>query len=298
MLGQALVAIQVGLVIAALWLGYGMGRTLVQGSDTPDIALPPLENQAREEQTLEAYRVITSRDLFHTAQEPAPVAPPPVKISKSAFAVRLVGTATSPDEIDESLAILESKVSGKKMVVRVGDPLFGATVDSIDRSRVVVMNKGKLEEIVPPENPKAAASKARPKRQRIGSLAAAARAKRARKPVPAPAVPTVAKSPPRARLPAGLLGQGGLLSQARLVRLPGGDDSPGAYSVTRLRKGSSAEKAGFQNGDVLISLNGVELSDAASTLQQMRNADLSVGILVEVDRDGERVTIELGPEDL
>ena len=76
------------------------------------------------------------------------------------------------------------------------------------------------------------------------------------------------------------------------------DDSPGAYSVTRLRKGSSAEKAGFQNGDVLISLNGVELSDAASTLQQMRNADLSEGILVEVDRDGERVTIELGPEDL
>ena len=174
MLGQALVAIQVGLVIAALWLGYGMGRTLVQGSDTPDIALPPLENQAREEQTLEAYRVITSRDLFHTAQEPAPVAPPPVKISKSAFAVRLVGTATSPDEIDESLAILESKVSGKKMVVRVGDPLFGATVDSIDRSRVVVMNKGKLEEIVPPENPKAAASKARPKRRSPAVVTAAA----------------------------------------------------------------------------------------------------------------------------
>ena len=303
MLGQGLVAIQVSLVIAALWLGYGMGSTLIQGSDTPDIALPPLEAQEREALTLEAYRVITTRDLFRTAKLPEPVAPPEVKIGKSAFAVRLIGTAASPDEVDESVAILESKVSGNKMVVRVGDPLFGATVNAIDRSRVVVMNKGKLEEIVPPQAPTPGGPKASPKRptrQRIGSLASAARNRRAgarRKPKP-PAIPTVKKSPPKKPVAEGLLGRGGLLSQARLVRLPAEEGSPGAYSITRLRKGGSAEKAGFQNGDVLISLNGVQLLDAASTLQQIREVNLSTGIQVVVDRDGERVMIELGPEDL
>ena len=300
MLGQALVAVQVSLVIAALWLGYDMGSSLLQRSDTPDIAVRPLDPQEREELTLEAYNAISQRDLFQTAKQPEPVIQPTVKIEKSAFAVRLIGTAASPDEAKESVAILESKVSGNKMVVRVGDPLFGATVNSIDRSRVVVMNKGQLEEIVPPEAPKVGGAKPTAKRQRLGSLAAAARAKRARKNKTLNRVvpPTAKKRTPTPPAASGLLGRGGLLSQARLVRLPKTEDTPGAYSVTRLRKGGSAEKAGFQNGDVLVALNGIALTDAASTLEQIRDVDVSGGVQVEVDRNGERVTIDLGPEDL
>ena len=81
-------------------------------------------------------------------------------------------------------------------------------------------------------------------------------------------------------------------------RVPDGANGSGAYSVTRLRKGGMAEKLGFQEGDVLVSLNGNPLSDAAKTLQQLRDADMSKPLEFEVDREGERLTIDVSPEDL
>lgn len=298
MLGQALVALQVSLVLAALWLGYGLTSTLVRAVETTDVKLPPIEAPEHPSQTLEAYGLISDRDLFHTAQAPAPVVQPTVEIKKSAFAVKLIGTAASPNEDNASVAILESNVSGNKMVVRVGDPLFGATVDSIDRKRVVVKNQGRLEEIVPPEKgkPGKPRAKGKGKRRQLGALAAAAaKARRNRAQSIAPRGP---KAVPAKRAPVGLLSTGGLLSQVRLSRVPDGSDSPGAYSVSRLRKGGAAHKAGFEDGDVLVSLNGIELSDAVSTLREIRDADVAETILVEVDRNGQRLTIELEPEDL
>jgi type II secretory pathway component PulC len=141
--------VQISLGALAAYLIYGTVAPLVGETSVPEAVVPeavPVSEQAYER---ERYRVITERNLFRTpevAPEPEPEPPPEEAIAESDLKLTLLGTAVfgSPDL---STAVVTRAGSGEVQVVRIGDEIEGATVERIERRRLVVRNRGKLEQI-------------------------------------------------------------------------------------------------------------------------------------------------------
>jgi hypothetical protein len=140
--------VQVSLGALAAYLLYGAVAPLVGETSVPEAVIPdapPLTEQAVDR---ERYAVISERNLFRTvevAPEPEPE-PPEETIEESSLRLTLVGTAVfgSPEL---STAAVAPTGSGEVEVVRIGDDIDGATVERIERKRLVVRNRGKLEQI-------------------------------------------------------------------------------------------------------------------------------------------------------
>ena len=295
MIAQALIGIQGLLLLSIAYFGYQLVTTLLISPSAPEIRVPEAHRTEPGNRAFERYIIIGERDLFNTAESAEPPSPSLEKIETSKFAVQLIVTLASPDEPEESVAMLESTISGAKMVVRVGDDLFGATVERIERNRVVVLNEDQLEEIVPRERDARLAGPGRnggktARKVRPGRRTGAARARRSRQ---SQSISERLRqiSKPRG---SGLLGPGGILSQARLVRVPS-EDGGRALSLTKIQNGSALEAAGFQDGDVQLSVNGTDLGDGAAGLRALRDIDTAERVSVEVNRGGETLTFELGP---
>jgi hypothetical protein len=141
--------VQVSLGALAAYLVYGAVAPLVGETSVPEAVIPdvaPVSEQAIERGR---YDVITERNLFRTpeaAPPPEPEAPPEEAIEESALKLTLLGTAVfgSPDR---SSAVVTRTGSGEVQVVRVGDAIEGATLERIERRRLVLRNRGKLEQI-------------------------------------------------------------------------------------------------------------------------------------------------------
>lgn len=66
--------------------------------------------------------------------------------------------------------------------------------------------------------------------------------------------------------------------------------------ISTVLPGMPAEKVGFEDGDVVVSVNGVEMNDSEALIQFVgENADEKLAYLIE--RDGERIFYEVVPED-
>lgn len=76
------------------------------------------------------------------------------------------------------------------------------------------------------------------------------------------------------------------------VLLGGEDDTSQIVGVT---PGSGAEKAGIESGDRLVSINGrdVDASDRQSLRAAMEGIELGDTVPVEIERDGERMSLEV-----
>jgi C-terminal processing protease CtpA/Prc len=70
-------------------------------------------------------------------------------------------------------------------------------------------------------------------------------------------------------------------------------EAAGGYRVTAVTEGSPAAQAGFRTGDVLLTLNGVALSDANHEAVHKAKGECAVGkqVTYKVRRDGAEKTL-------
>ena len=177
--------------------------------------------------------------------------------------LRLLGTAAARD-VDRSRAAIQDEKTRKHIVVAVGDELEGHTrvrVKDIQRSRVVLDNRGKLEELALHDNDDRPMLKARRS-----------------------SVREARRKPPKNTLNerlAKINGQDGqgisnLLSSARIV--PEYDKASGemlGMKVDTIKADSLLKKLGLQNGDIITEVNGIvvdRLEATSKIFEELANA--------------------------
>jgi general secretion pathway protein C len=187
--------------------------------------------------------------------------------------LRLLGTAAANQEA-RSRAAIEDQKTKKHMVVAVGDRIEGhgrVRVTAIGRTRVILDNAGRSEELVLHEDDP---SRQAPKRARRT-------AKRA------PRVPArEARESLNSRLEA-LAGDDGegiarLLSSARVVPYYADGEMQG-MKVDKIEANSAFQRLGLQDGDVITEVNGIVVDQLEATnaiFEEIATADaIEIGAL-------------------
>ena len=193
--------------------------------------------------------------------------------------LRLLGTAAARD-VDRSRAAIQDEKTRKHIVVAVGDELAGHTrvrVRDIQRSRVVLDNRGKLEELAlhdEDDRPKLKAKRPRVREAR-------------RKPLKDTLNDRLAKIN-------GKNGQGisSLLSSARIV--PEYDKASGemlGMKVDTIKADSLLEKIGLQNGDIITEVNGIVVDRLEATSKIFEELSSAKEINVAATRGNEGVIL-------
>lgn len=167
--------------------------------------------------------------------------------------LRLLGTAAASHP-SRSRAAIEDEKTKKHLVVAVGDPVEGhrrVRVRAIERTRVILDNAGRPEELALHEDEARPQPRARPRRD----------ARQARR---SPAN----RASLNDRLKA-LNGQGGdgiqrILSSARIV--PHYDEGEMlGMKVDAIKADSVFEKVGLENGDIITEVNGIVIDRLEAT---------------------------------
>ena len=258
---------------------------------------PPLSNEVHRIESGDAvaaasHSAILARNLFG-AQLAGEVqianaieADSDENLEATKLPLRLLGTAAARD-VDRSRAAIEDEKTRKHIVVAVGDELEGHTrvrVKDIQRSRVVLDNRGKLEELALHDDVD------RPKLE----------AKR-------PSVREARRKPPEDTLNnrlAKINGQDGqgisnLLSSARIV--PEYDKASGemlGMKVDAIKADSLFEKVGLQNGDIITEVNGIVVDRLEATSKIFEELANAKEINVAATRGNEGVILSGIADDL
>jgi type II secretion system protein C len=309
MLRAGLRALNALLVAASAYLLATGVRPLLSTAPVPEASLGAEAEGAApsasgREPSFERYRAVASRDLFRGGPPSAgPPAPPPEEvIEESDLRYRLVGTAAAARDPHRSVAVVEDESSRQTVLVRPDHELSGARVVRIERKRIVVENKGQLQEIKFEENPGALPPP--------GSPAARAAPQKGARRTPN-RVPAAMPAAPPAVTPAGLqqkvlelsaqasaaaeatAGQSqavkrtqSILTQARIIPRYAEDGAMSGLEVSSIRPGSLLEAAGFENGDLVVAVNGAPLADPGEGLKVFRELATAERFVVSVERQG------------
>lgn len=276
------------LVLSAVALGTGLKVLLfpppVEAVTLPDP--PPIE---RQERAFDRYEALASSSLFRSGAPSSAKAPAPVEeenLADSQLRVRLIGTAVNTARPERSVAIIEDEAARDRLVVRTGEQLqsSGARIVRVERKRIVVENRGKLEQIQFDERKPSGRSRAARPRRAAGPAAARSPGGVSEQ------VEAVLDAASGARMPRRRAQS--ILTQARIVPRYANDGRMSGLQVNAIRSGSLLEEAGFENGDVVIAVNGTEVSDPGQGLKIFRDLGHADRFVVEVDRSGTRTRIE------
>jgi type II secretory pathway component PulC len=186
-LAQGLRAIQVTLLAACAYLLYLSLSSLVGATPIPETSLPNLDPPTAAAKDFPRYQVIAERNLFQTPEIATAAVVVEEQLEESKLKLRLVGTTAG---VPASLSVATVEDVGKNKIdsLRVEDMISGARVVRIERKRVVLDNRGQLEQLSLDEKARA------PKRSPQNRRARAAANRRAR---PVSARPTRAARPRR-----------------------------------------------------------------------------------------------------
>ncbi len=253
-----------------------------------DSPAPSLAEQTRPQQRAAAPSVILDRNLFGAQfvgdEQVASQTEEP--LTKTKLPLRLLGTAAASSE-SRSRAAIENEKTRKHMVIAVGDLIEGfrrVRVEAIDRSRIILDNQGRPEELLLHED--------QPKRPRRSAARTARRARRR-------AAPTEIGVRDRLERLAGKDGMGvsELLSQARISPKMANGEMLG-MQIDAIKSGSFFDNAGLQNGDVITEVNGVVLDRQEATsavFEELLNSDV---IEITAQRGGAPIRLSADPLDL
>ncbi|RMD96813.1 MAG: hypothetical protein D6812_16400 [Deltaproteobacteria bacterium] len=234
---------------------------------------------------IEAYQVIEERFLFDAAHHPepeSPTQPDTEAVEETDLNVRLIGTIAGSAE--DSLAIIQEKGNNKVHILRIGEKLLDvATVVLIEPRRVLLERHGKTEELLMLAD----------KEKNL--------ARRGRKP---------SRSSARGRMVAegiyqvsqndfeieegvvqeALSDLGSILRDARVVpHLTDGQID--GFKIFNIKPNSLFRKIGLKNGDILKSVNGMEIDSPERALELFEEFKNATNISLEVDRRGSSETL-------
>lgn len=301
MLRSGVLTLNLLLVAAGVYLAATGVRTLLLSAPTPAVHLPEPAPAPPTQVSFERYRKVATRSLFRAGP---PSAEPEVpaedqELEESELRYRLIGTAAASAP-DLSLAILQDQNTRQTVLVRPGFELSEARVVRIERRRVVVENRGRLEEIRFDEDKEGAAgaTRGRPTASREAP-AASPRAmvpanRRASSPERSSAYAERLKAlreQAAASRPQAAARAQSLLTQARIVPRYAEEGQRSGLEINSIRSGSLLEQAGFENGDLVVAINGEDLSDLGHGLRTFRDLSSSEQFAVDVEREGAIVTL-------
>lgn len=220
-----------------------------------------LDKKRQKNRDKDYYEVIAERNIFNslaTGFEGVDLGNIPQDLPETPLQVVLLGTVVGPEEF--SFAVIQDKTSKDTSIYRVNDIVLNeAKIIQIERSRVVVLRNGKQEslilfeqESIPSETTSVASI---PK----GSMIKEVSENRYE----------IAKD----EFENATSNIGTLMTQARVV--PDlVDGKINGYKVFAIKPGSLYEKIGMKNGDIIKSINGLDVSSPEKALelfQQLKN---------------------------
>jgi general secretion pathway protein C len=196
---------------------------------------------------------------------------------KSGLRVKLLGTLVAANA-DWSFASIQDMVTQRSQTYMVGNSLQGATVEGIERERVIILNNGRREFIdgqpgdgafVPPSPPVAQANTAPPPNNGSGIRA----------------VSDNEYEVPRAEIDKTLNNLNDVAMQARIV--PAFKDGQAVgFKLFSIRPDSIYSKIGVQNGDVIRRINGFDLNSPEKALEVYSKMKDASRIEIEIERNG------------
>ncbi|MCE9666702.1 general secretion pathway protein GspC [Myxococcus stipitatus] len=197
---------------------------------------------------------------------------------KSGLRVKLLGTLVAANP-DWSFASIQDMVTQRSQTYMVGNNIQGATVETIERERVIVLNNGRREFIdgqpgdgaqafTPPSPPVAQANTAPP------GNASGIRATGENE-----------YEVPRAEIDKTLNNLNDVAMQARIV--PAFKDGQAVgFKLFSIRPDSIYSKIGVQNGDVIRRINGFDLNSPEKALEVYSKMKDAARIEIEIERNG------------
>ncbi|NOJ80355.1 general secretion pathway protein GspC [Myxococcus xanthus] len=195
---------------------------------------------------------------------------------KSGLRVKLLGTLVASNP-DWSFASIQDMTTQRSQTYMVGNSLQGATVENIERERVIIINGGRREYIdgnpgdgafVPPSPPVAQANTAPP------SDGSGIRATSENE-----------YEVPRAEIDKTLNNLNNVAMQARIV--PAFKDGQAVgFKLFSIRPDSIYSKIGVQNGDVIRRINGFDLNSPEKALEVYSKMKDAARIEIEIERNG------------
>jgi type II secretory pathway component PulC len=306
------VALQLALGAICGYLTWSIVATLVWAAPLPVVELDVPDFPQPRATPLSHYTLISQRNLFRS-QGGQGEAPPPTDepLVESKLSVKLYGTAaTTPPEF--GVAAVEDLKTREHLQVRAGDVLQGARVVRIERSRIVVDNAGRLEEVLLEDETGAAAGASAPGRRspsaaQTSRSRAAPRNSRSRESASSSAARVTervrrltqrlaASQGDRAAPQTGNQAALSLFREANLRPQLNGTAMVGMV-VGRVSEGSRLESAGLQAGDVITGVNGTSLQGGPQGIDLAGLAAAGDGrVELEVDRGGQTLSISVEAE--
>ncbi len=196
---------------------------------------------------------------------------------KSGMRVKLLGTLVASNP-EWSFASIQDMVTQRSQTFMVGNTIQGATVETIERERVIIINAGRREYIdgnpgdgafVPPSPPVAQANTAPPSNDASGIRATSENE----------------YDVPRAEIDKTLNNLNQVAMQARIV--PAFKDGQAVgFKLFSIRPDSIYSKIGVQNGDVIRRINGFDLNSPEKALEVYSKMKDAARIEIEIERNG------------
>ncbi len=288
-------ALNAGLVVASCYLV----ADVVTGIGGEALEPPPLQNEVvRADDGALVSRVspaaILDRNLFgaqlagESQIDDEARVDPEEELEKTKLPLKLLGTAAASRE-GRSRAAIQDEKSRKHLVVAVGDELEGHSrvrVQDIQRTRVVLDNRGKLEELALHEDD--------PNAKRVPTKAKRSARQARRRPKQENLNDRLAQ----------LNGEDGqgiskILSSARIV--PEYDETSGemlGMKVDAIKADSLFERVGLVNGDIITEVNGIVVDRLEATSAIFDELATASEINVAAQRGDEPIVLSANPDDV
>lgn len=263
--------VNAGLLVLCCFLVANTANTVFASllTPAPDPALPAALGSAPTKMSWEDRQVILDRNLFGSklVATAMPELDPLADLEETGLPLQLIGTLATLDPQDpEAVATILDQESNQNLSVRVGDSLRNgaASVQHIERRRIVLLERGELRELLLDGPDQIAAQ--RPKAKAKTVRRHVTRPKPRRRVATRPAVP---KPKQAVRRPAAIF------SQAEMRPIYESGQVVG-LEVSSIKPGSLFEEAGINSGDLITGFNGVSIDSpetSARLLMELANSD-------------------------
>jgi general secretion pathway protein C len=247
----------------------------------PSFEEPPRKARAKEElptplalAPLARYLGLPDkvREQVITATGPGDEAVP------NSLGLKLLGTMVGANSSNTFASVYEGSTHRTRSVWMGGD-ILGAQVVAIERTRVLLMNSGRLEYI----SPTATDALPPPTEPRAATAPASTDPKSS---IDVRQLGPQSYEVSRRDLDVALANPSELLMQARVVPAMRNGE-PNGFKLFSIRPGSLYGRIGLQNGDVLQRINGLSLASAERGLEAFQKLRESSHIELEVERNGQ-----------
>ncbi len=239
--------------------------------------------QKEPEKTIAHYEDIKKRNIFNSSAKGE--IPPRLASSKmetlSSSSFKLIGTVAGSDSI--AYAVFEDPQSKKQLLFRVGDNVFNAgKLIKVERRKAFIQQNGTVELVEMPieiwgKNIKGSDTLLTTVGEK--SQDTISRQDKQQSFVIEEKDVSMAMSSPHT-----------LLSQMRII--PNlSEGKPDGFRLVSVAPGSLVEKIGLKSGDVIKSINGMELNTMDQIYETLQNLKSEKFISIDIVRENRRVTL-------